>query len=149
MRRYQILAQQLKWLRDTNEHYKDVAQERIDFIMESAPSGSGIDTGTKISYEASKDGKIVFDFSFHHMNENGFYDGWTEHTLIVKPSLEYGMDILIRGRDRNGIKEYLYDMYGHWLQEEVDEQAVHNIGLNESGDRVHLGDQGIDPHLSV
>jgi len=131
-KRYKLLAQQLKWFRDTNEHFKDVAQERIDALMEHAPSGSGIDHGTKISYEASKDGRIVFDFSFHHMNDAGFYDGWTEHTLVVKPSLEYGMDMTIRGRDRNGIKEYLYDVYGYWLEEEVDEDMIRNIGIKES-----------------
>jgi hypothetical protein len=131
IKRYKLLAQMLKWLRDTNENFKDVAQERIDEIMKSAPSGSGIDHGTKISYEASRNGRMVFDFSFHHMNEGGYYDGWTEHTLVVQPSLEYDIDIVIKGRDRNQIKEYLYDVYGYWLEEEIDEQAIRNIGLPE------------------
>lgn len=61
--------------------------------------------------EESKKDRIVFDFSFHHMDENGYYDGWTEYKLVITPSLTDGFDYKITGRDRNRIKEYLYDVF--------------------------------------
>jgi hypothetical protein len=83
------------------------------------PSGSGIDSGTKIDLDKSHAEKIIFYFGFHHMDENGFYDGWTEHTLVVTPSFT-GINLRIGGRDRNQIKEYLYDTYDYALTCEVE-----------------------------
>src|SRR5215469_16388627 len=53
------------------------------------PSGSGFDSGTKFDLDASRADKLVFHTSFHHMNESGMYDGWTEHTVTVTPSLAH------------------------------------------------------------
>jgi len=83
------------------------------------PSGSGIDCGTKLDLDASKPNRLVFYFSYHHMNDVGMYDSWTEHTLIVTPSLISGIDLRITGRDRNQIKEYLYETYQYCLMSEV------------------------------
>jgi hypothetical protein len=75
------------------------------------PSGSGIDSGTRVDVERSTPEKLVFLASFHHMNDCGMYDGWTEHRVTVRPSLVYGLDIRVSGRDRNGIKDYLADVF--------------------------------------
>lgn len=61
----------------------------------------------------------MFDVAFHHMNESGYYDGWTGHTITVKASLSHKFTLTISGRDRNGIKEYLHDTYNSWLDEEM------------------------------
>jgi len=53
------------------------------------------------------------------MNENGYYDGWTDHVIHVTPSLTQGFSLRITGTNRNGIKDYLVDIYGTWLDEEV------------------------------
>ena len=90
--------------------------------MDDLPSGSGWDCGTKLDYEKSNPDKLVFYGSYHHMNENGMYDGWTEHTIIVTPSLAFGFDVKITGRDRNDIKDYLGEMFQHALSEPVKEQ---------------------------
>ena len=82
--------------------------------MQDAPSGSGIDCGTKLD-SASSPEKLIFFIEFHHMNEVGYYDGWTQHKLIITPSLVFYYDMKITGPNRNGIKEYLYDIYGEWL----------------------------------
>lgn len=50
-------------------------------------------------------------------NENGMYDGWTQHSIIVRPSFVHGLDITITGKDRNQIKEYLHDVYFSALTE--------------------------------
>jgi hypothetical protein len=86
--------------------------------METAPSGSGFDNGTQIDRDRSD--VLIFSTSFHHMDEAGGYDGWTEHTVRVKPSLAWGFDLTVSGRDRNGIKDYIADVFSPWLNEMVD-----------------------------
>jgi hypothetical protein len=90
-------------------------QTRIDNLMqETAPSGSGIDSGTQLD-DFSTSEKLVFHTSFHHMDESGCYDGWTDHGVTVKASLLHGIDIRITGRNRNDIKDYLHDVFHSWL----------------------------------
>lgn len=83
------------------------------------PSGAGIDSGTKIDLDHSTGDRIVFTTSYHHMDQNGMYDGWTEHTVTVRPSFVYGLDIRISGRDRNQIKDYLADVFRECLEQEI------------------------------
>ena len=92
----------------------------MEYMAENyMPSGAGIDCGTKLDLVASKPNRLVFTFSFHHMNDNSMLYRWTEHTLIVTPSLTSGIDLRITGRDRNQVKDYLYETY-HWaLTQEV------------------------------
>jgi hypothetical protein len=75
------------------------------------PSGSGVDIGTKLDLGESTSDKLVFSASFHHMDEHGGYDGWTDHKIIVTPSLQFGFNLKITGRDRNQIKDYLSDIF--------------------------------------
>ena len=49
------------------------------------------------------------------MNEHGFYAGWTKHMVTVRPSLAFGLDVRIGGRDRNAIKDYLAEVFLHAL----------------------------------
>lgn len=92
-------------------------QHLTDLITHYLPSGSGFDSGTKlIKY---KPGEISFFAPFHHMNENGMYDGWTDHTIIVTPSFD-GIDLRITGRDRNDIKDYIHEMFHTALTTEIE-----------------------------
>lgn len=86
------------------------------------PSGSGFDCGTKVDIEKSNVGKIVLVTSYHHMNQNGMYDGWTEHTITVKPSFT-GFDMKISGRDRDGLKEYMHEVFYSALSAECEAKA--------------------------
>jgi hypothetical protein len=45
------------------------------------------------------------------MNEGGYYDGWTEHQVIITPSLQHGFDVRVTGQDRNEIKDYLAELF--------------------------------------
>lgn len=101
-----------------NTEWSDKHANAILELMDSAPSGSGIDCGTKLA-DCSTGEQLVFDVSFHHMDEAGGYDGWTEHRIILRPSFELGYRMTITGKDRNGIKEYLSDTYSFWLSELV------------------------------
>lgn len=87
------------------------------------PRGSGVDHGTTIDLDASTIDKIVLNTSFHHMNENGFYDGWTEHKVIATPAFQ-GVNLKITGRDRNGIKEYLGDLFYTALTDRAQSQPT-------------------------
>lgn len=115
---YQRLAQLINQLQIPNSRYLN-AEEQIEDIMANAPSGSGIDCGTKIDLERSNKNRLVFEFDFHHMDENGYYCCWTEHELWVKPSLIYDYDCRITGKDRFMFKDYLYEVYHHWLNSEA------------------------------
>jgi len=83
----------------------------LDDIEENLPSGSGFDCGTKIDRERSTSERIILSTSFHHMNDVGMYDGWTEHEIRIVPSLFLGFEIKVGGRDRNQIKEYIADTF--------------------------------------
>jgi hypothetical protein len=75
------------------------------------PSGSGFDSGTRIDWSRSRPERIVFATAFHHMDENGFYDGWTEHSVTVRPSLAHVFTVTVSGKDRNGIRDYIADAF--------------------------------------
>lgn len=106
--------------KSNNGEWLDKHSENVEFLCKNyMPSGSGIDSGTKIDMDKSTPEKLVFYTSFHHMNDCGMYDGWTEHTITVRASLQFGIDISIGGRDRNQIKEHLHDTYHHALHQKV------------------------------
>ena len=101
-----------------NSEWRERHEEKLAEIMDTAPSGSGIDNGVKLLVDECGKEKLVFSCDFHHMDENGYYDGWSEHKVIVRPSLFFGLSITITGRNRNDIKEILEETMAYWLKEE-------------------------------
>lgn len=107
-----LCVQNQNCVKANNVEWRDKSQAELNHIAKNLlPSGSGIDCGTKIDVAGSSDNKVILVCSYHHMNENGMYDGWTEHTITVRPSFVVGLNISISGPDRNAIKEYLHDVY--------------------------------------
>jgi len=102
---------------DAAAHHRDKLAGLTDGHM---PSGSGFDNGTTLDLDASSEDKLVFNTAFHHMNENGFYDGWTEHKVYVTPSLAFGFDLRITGKDRNDIKDYIHECFASALKVETE-----------------------------
>jgi hypothetical protein len=51
------------------------------------------------------------------MNTHGYYEGWTEHKVIVTPSW-HGFNIRVTGKDKNQIKEYITETFHYVLNEE-------------------------------
>ena len=94
-----------------NSEWEDRHAETIATEMEHLPHGSGFDSGTTLNHDRSSIDKLVFDTSFHHMNDAGYYDGWTEHRVTVTPSFIGRFDVRVGGRDRNGIKEYITECF--------------------------------------
>jgi hypothetical protein len=101
-----------------NPEWEDRWDERLTAIAKNAlPRGSGFDSGTKIVAEKCTEEKLVLTTAFHHMDTNGFYDGWTEHTVTVTPSFIGGFNIKVSGRDRNNIKDYIAETLRHALDQ--------------------------------
>lgn len=108
-----ILANRREW--------RDKHEETIEYLVKRfMPSGSGFDSGTKIDLDRSTKDKLVFTTSYHHMSEHGYYDGWTEHSVIVTPSLAFGFIMRITGRNRNDIKDYMYESFYTALNEDCE-----------------------------
>ena len=95
-----------------NEEWKGKHEERINNLLQLLPSGSGIDAGVNFDWAGSKKDKLIFTFGYHHLNEVGYYDGWTQHKLILTPSFS-GYDMKITGADKNMVKDYLYDTFAY------------------------------------
>jgi hypothetical protein len=68
-----------EWLAKWTKRVNSLAKDYL-------PSGSGIDQGTWIDIDMSHAEKIVMHLGFHHMDGNGFYDGWIKHTITATPS---------------------------------------------------------------
>lgn len=103
-------------------HWQEM-RDKWEFLLSSMestlPSGSGFDNGTKIDLNESQFGKVVLYTSFHHMDENGGYEGWTEHKITVKPVFG-GIRIIVGGQNKNDIKEYIRETFDNCLTTEGD-----------------------------
>lgn len=87
---FQVIANKLQAIQNcvksNNKEWHEKHTENLETIIKNGPSGSGIDCGTKLDFEKSHSEKLVFDVAFHHMDEHGYYDGWTNHKITVKPT---------------------------------------------------------------
>jgi hypothetical protein len=119
----QALAKSIVALRNCerlgNTEWAEKHRERIRVLARELPSGGGIDNGTQIEIDRCSEERLVFTTAFHHMNEYGIYEGWTEHSVTVRCSLALGLCVSIGGRDQNGIKDYLGDTFRECLGRNV------------------------------
>lgn len=105
MKFYQALVQNEN--RKRNLKFVDAAEIMHKRLIDELPSGSGFDSGTKLISADYK--KIVLQTAFHHMNDNGFYCGWTYHTIVIRPSFLFDIEITISGANRSDIKDYIHE----------------------------------------
>lgn len=95
--------------------------EMIHFIdKELLPRGCGFDMGCNLDFQESKPNRIVIRTDFHHMNGAGFYTGWTDHKVVIRPSLAFGFEVKVTGQNRNLIKDYIADVFIQALMHEFD-----------------------------
>ena len=98
-----------------------------DAVNEGMPSGNGFDNGTRIQLnqcrvDMSHPDRLVFTTEYHHMNEHGMYDGWSNHTIYVKPCfLSSGFVLTITGSNRGGVKDYIEEVFRNTLRTYVEE----------------------------
>lgn len=116
MKLYQAIVQNHRLENDPMFRDDTRVHDRVDRILACLPRGSGIDAGTTIVSVTDK--QIVLTAGYHHMNEGGYYDGWTEHTIRVRPSLMLGMTVTVSGPNRNNIKDYLQELYMRVMDQE-------------------------------
>ena len=104
-------SENTEWFNRHTDELESIADNEL-------PHGSGIDSGCTINLDKSNSNKIVIEMEYHHMTEWGMYDGWSDHTITIKPDLFSGFCMSISGRNRNDIKEYLYQVFESVLNEE-------------------------------
>jgi len=124
MKLYQRIAHDLDWSERNGK-----ADEYLDYIEKNLlPHGSGIDSGCKIGRGKYSRQRFYIHFGFHHMDENGYYDGWTDYRATIQADLVRGFDLSIHGENRNDIKSYLREMFSHVLGEEfVDQEELRSL----------------------
>lgn len=122
---YQAIARSLdahkRCAKEPNHPWTEKHKDNIERIVKDhMPHGSGFDNGTRLDYEKSSATRLVFDTAFHHMDDNGFYCSWTEHTVTVEAELLFGFTLKVSGRDKRGIKEHIRDEFHYCLSEEIE-----------------------------
>jgi hypothetical protein len=98
------------------KHYDTIT----DLVHNKMPSGSGWDLGTRLGFDDSTPEKLRFYGGFHHMDEHGGHDGWTDHSITVTPSLVHEIKIDVGGQDRDDINDYLHQLFYDALLSEAD-----------------------------
>jgi len=125
IKRYHAIAKALGAMRrgeaSNNDEWRSKHSAAIFELCGDLPSGSGFDSGSRIDLDGSTPDRLVFTTSYHHMNDGGCYDGWTEHTVVVTPSLEMGCHIKVTGRNRNDIKDYIGEQFCFILESDVEQ----------------------------
>lgn len=102
----------------------------LEALERELPSGSGIDNGTKIDIENSEeDVKLVIDCGYHHMDENGYYDGWCDYTITVRPTFSgIWVDVDCNSPyyvlEYPGTTEYLAETYRYALLRELNNHML-------------------------
>ena len=100
---------------------ENCVEKAEDLVKTHFPSGSGFDSGTIIVWDKCKHNKIVLRADFHHMDDNGYYCGWSEHEVIIVPSFTFGFYLHVTGKNKRGIKEYIEDTMHYVLNKELGE----------------------------
>lgn len=123
---YQIIAHLLQAIEycNKNNNHEWAEQHRaniVELVEAHMPSGSGFDAGFSLMFSESTPEKLMFKTEFHHMDENGYYTGWTHHVVTVKPSLVHEFTITISGRNTNNIKAYISELLYAVLKNEYDD----------------------------
>lgn len=92
----------------------------INDIVESLPTGSGIDGETTFDFEKSKVDKLIINSEFHFMDNNGFYDGWGTFRIIISPDWRgFNMNVSCKfpKKYKMILQDYLYDTFSYDLEQ--------------------------------
>jgi len=130
MKVYQAIAIALQAMQNCeasgNREWRGRHLDRIRALCERyMPHGAGLDaeeSGHLVRHDSTPN-KLIFNASYHHMSDNGMYDGWSEYRVVVTPDLAAGFNLRVVGKDRNGTKEYLADTFHDALSQTVNEEC--------------------------
>ena len=119
-----IVDAELRCEKRGNTEWQEKHAKKIEsMVKEHLPSGSGIDSGCRLSSDSTGK-KLIICSAYHCMNEGGYYDGWVNFIVIVKPSLQFGIELNIVGRfsenkSAYGLKDYLFEVFDEALNREI------------------------------
>jgi hypothetical protein len=88
-----------------------------DHLPKLLPSGSGFDAGCTIDWEKSGKDSVIVQFSYHRLNENGYYDGWIDCCAGIKPDF-WGISVELYCPDED-LADYIHDTLAQSLTELV------------------------------
>ena len=111
-------------IKNENITWQNKYEETIKEVIKTLPSGSGIDKPIKFDFEKSNFDKIILYSSYHVIDEDGYYDGWIDFDVIIKPDwIDFKMKI--QGKFSNygkckadSIKNYIYDTFDYALNKD-------------------------------
>lgn len=114
---YRLLAgavvAHLNCTKSNNLDWKDRWLARIDALVKDVfPSGGGF-FNTGINLDKSDRNKLTLYTSYQHYDQNGYADGYTTHDVVIRADLLHGFTIDVKGRNKNGIKDYISDVFDH------------------------------------
>jgi len=100
-----------------NEWYDKHMDNITSALLDVLPHGSGIDGDWSFDYT---DKRIYVSNSYHRMDENGYYCGWIDFTVIIDGlhrDIWGKLDFTIKGRfgKYQDLKDYLYEIIGESL----------------------------------
>lgn len=106
-----------------NHEWAEKHDDSIRKLIDMLPSGSGLDNGWELDNDRTTGERITLRSAYHFMNDAGYYDGWGNFSLIITPSLAFGVVIKIVGNfgKYQDVKEYLYDILHDAITREVEE----------------------------
>ena len=111
---YQEISRKFSLYNRNLDHYNKILKPIEYYVKKYLPSGMGMGVGVDngsdfdFDYEKSKENKLIFNSSFHPMNDGGYYISWIPFKIVVVPCLSFGYDIKIIGKFKNPYdKDYL------------------------------------------
>lgn len=73
--------------RNRNHPWIEKWEAELEQLENMLPHGSGLDGVVEIDRSATSSDKITIVFDYHHMDEFGGYQGWSEWRLVVSADL--------------------------------------------------------------
>lgn len=125
MKLYHEIAKLCEWKKTVTNEYLVHVDTRLENVEDILPSGSGFDNGCKIVEEKSSGEKLVINSSYHHLDKNGYYAGWSNFTVIVKPCLFREFKVKIIGHDvvrkyyNREFVEYVSQVFLYCLRKDI------------------------------
>lgn len=98
-----------------DEWHKKHKAELAQLVREKMPSWAGFDNGTNLFMDSDPQ-CLEFQTAFYHMDDAGYYDGWTKHEVKVRPMFS-GFSVHVSGKDKNDIKEHIAQVFYDALSE--------------------------------
>lgn len=82
----------------------------LDQCLEHLPHGSGFDVAVKYDDVKTCRDRIVLVGSYHKMNDVGYYVGWIDYRVTVRPAFISGREVSVVGGN-NDFKDYAREVF--------------------------------------